>query len=134
MAGPGRAYVHEKRAAMGPAGRECRVPRDRAKRFSIGGQGLARDVAGILPAEIVLVWLLSHHPLAADPKASFEHLLVDLADAGHRQLRHKFDVLWRMRRAVTRFHEVDQFLRVGPCALARDDNSGDGLAPFVVEI
>src|SRR5258707_9609422 len=53
MAGPGRAYVHEKRAAMGPAGRECRVPRDRAKRFSIGGQGLARDVAGILPAEII---------------------------------------------------------------------------------
>ena len=41
----GRAYVHEKRAAMGAARDQCRMPRHRAGRFSAGGQGLARDVA-----------------------------------------------------------------------------------------
>jgi hypothetical protein len=52
MAGPGSAYVHEERASVGSAGRRCRVSRDRAERFSIGGQGVARDVVGILSADI----------------------------------------------------------------------------------
>src|SRR5260370_20892515 len=66
VAGSISAYVHAKRAAMGPAGRARRMPRDRAERFSGGGQGLARDVAGVLRAGIIRP-ALSHHPLAADP-------------------------------------------------------------------
>jgi hypothetical protein len=40
---------------------------------------------------------LPHHPLAAGPEACLQHLLVDLADAGHRQL-------------------VDEFMCFGACA------------------
>jgi hypothetical protein len=33
---------------------------------------------------------LSDHPAAPDPEARLEHLLVDFADAGHRQYRDEF--------------------------------------------
>src|SRR6266581_1851431 len=61
---------------------------------------------------------LPHHPLAADPEARLQHLLVDLADAGHRKVLDELDVFWRVGRAFLRFHEVDQFILAGPRALA----------------
>src|SRR6266478_4899196 len=54
---------------------------------------------------------LTDHPIAADPEACPQQLLVDLADAGHRQLGHELDVLGRVRGALARFHEVDLVAR-----------------------
>src|SRR6266853_4585017 len=42
---------------------------------------------------------LSDHPIAPDPEARLQQLLVDLADPGHRKLGDELDVLGRMRRA-----------------------------------
>src|ERR1044071_6627179 len=42
---------------------------------------------------------LPHHTAATGPETGFQHLLVDLADAGHRQFGDERDVLGRMRRA-----------------------------------
>src|SRR4051812_16111641 len=75
---------------------------------------------------------LPHHPLATGPKARLQHLLVDLADAGHRQLGDELDVFWRVRRTFLGFHQIDQLVRARPGAFARDYDGGDGLAPFVV--
>jgi hypothetical protein len=41
----GRAYVHEKRTAMGSARGQCEMPRDRPRRLPAAGGGMARDVA-----------------------------------------------------------------------------------------
>ena len=45
MAGSDRAYVRQKRAAMGLAGARRRMPRDRPRRFQAVGPSVARDVA-----------------------------------------------------------------------------------------
>src|SRR6266480_5386449 len=43
--------------------------------------------------------------------------LVDLADGSHRQFLDELDLLWRMRRAFLRFHEINRFIRVGRAPL-----------------
>src|SRR5260370_138621 len=90
--------------------------------------------SGSLVAQLAEAGLIDqyHHPLAAGPKTCLQHLLVDLADAGHRQFLDELDVFWRVRRTLAGFHEVDQLVRVRFCTVARDDHGGDGLAPFVV--
>ena len=57
---------------------------------------------------------LSDHPAAPDPETRPEHLLVDFADAVHRQFPRRILCAWGMGRTFSRFDEVDQFLRVRP--------------------
>ena len=74
----------------------------------------------------------AYHPLAAGPETRPQLLLVDLANAGQRQLRNEFDVFRRVSGSLSLFDEINQFSGRRRGVSSRNDESGDGFAPLVV--
>src|ERR1700728_1883056 len=74
----------------------------------------------------------THHPLAAGPESCPQLLLVDLADAGQRQLRNELDAFGRVSGPLSLLDEINQLLGRRWAVPSRDDESGDGFAPLVV--
>src|SRR5262245_59670985 len=61
-----------------------------------GNRGKRRD-CGFRATTVFPRWNSSYHALFPGPEFCTQHLLVDLADAGHRQFLDELDLLRRMR-------------------------------------